>query len=60
MECMFNSGIKKVPVILQMEALECGAASLAMICAYYKKFIPLSVYAWSVAFLEMAVMRKTY
>ena len=41
MECMFNSGIKKVPVILQMEALECGAASLAMICAYYKKFIPL-------------------
>lgn len=33
--------VKKVPVILQMEALECGAASLAMILAYYKKFIPL-------------------
>jgi NHLM bacteriocin system ABC transporter peptidase/ATP-binding protein len=32
---------KKVPVILQMEALECGAASLAMILAYYKKYIPL-------------------
>lgn len=32
---------KKVPIILQMEALECGAASLAMIFAYYKKFIPL-------------------
>jgi len=31
----------KVPVILQMEALECGAASLAMILAYYKKWIPL-------------------
>jgi ABC-type bacteriocin/lantibiotic exporter with double-glycine peptidase domain len=32
---------KNVPVILQMEALECGAASLAMILAYYKKYIPL-------------------
>lgn len=32
---------KKVPVILQMEALECGAASLCMILAYYKKWIPL-------------------
>lgn len=33
--------VKKVPVVLQMEALECGAASLAMILAYYKKYIPL-------------------
>ena len=32
---------KKVPTILQMEAVECGAASLAMICAYYKKYLPL-------------------
>ena len=32
----------KVPVILQMEALECGAASLTMILAYYGKWIPLS------------------
>ncbi|HBQ26618.1 MAG TPA: NHLP family bacteriocin export ABC transporter peptidase/permease/ATPase, partial [Syntrophomonas sp.] len=24
-----------------MEAVECGAASLAMICAYYKKYLPL-------------------
>ena len=31
----------KVPLILQMEALECGAACLAMILAYYDKWIPL-------------------
>lgn len=36
-----KSSVKKVPVILQMEALECGAASLAMILAFYKKFVPL-------------------
>ena len=33
----------KVPVILQMEALECGAASLCMILAYYKKWLTLDV-----------------
>jgi NHLM bacteriocin system ABC transporter peptidase/ATP-binding protein len=32
---------RKVPSILQMEAVECGAASLAMIFAYYKKHLPL-------------------
>ena len=31
----------KVPQIMQMEALECGAACLAMICAYWGKWIPL-------------------
>ena len=34
-------GVDKVPVVMQMEALECGAASLAMVCAYYDKWIPL-------------------
>lgn len=33
--------IAKVPVIMQMEALECGAASLCMILAYYGKWLPL-------------------
>lgn len=36
-----TKGACKVPVIMQMEALECGAASLAMILAYYGKWIPL-------------------
>ncbi len=36
-----TGGAAKVPVIMQMEALECGAASLAMILAYYDKWIPL-------------------
>ena len=31
----------KVPTILQMEATECGAASLAMILAHYGLWIPL-------------------
>lgn len=30
-----------VPVIMQLEALECGAASLAMILAYYGRWVPL-------------------
>ena len=34
-------GVARVPVVMQMEALECGAASLTMIMHYYKKFIPL-------------------
>ena len=36
-----QKGRAKVPVIMQMEALECGAACLAMILAYYGKWIPL-------------------
>ena len=33
--------VEKVPFIMQMEALECGAASLCMVLAYYGKWIPL-------------------
>jgi len=36
-----EKGIAKVPVVMQMEALECGAASLTMILHYYNKWIPL-------------------
>ena len=33
--------VAKTPVIMQMEALECGAACLTMVLAYYNKWIPL-------------------
>ena len=36
-----TKGVAKVPVIMQLEALECGAASLAMVMAYYGKWVPL-------------------
>ena len=36
-----TKGLAKVPVIMQLEALECGAACLTMILAYYDKWIPL-------------------
>ncbi|MDO4467584.1 MAG: NHLP family bacteriocin export ABC transporter peptidase/permease/ATPase subunit [Bacillota bacterium] len=38
-----KKGVVKVPVIMQLEALECGAASLAMVLAYYDKWVPLEV-----------------
>lgn len=36
-----SHGVAKTPVVMQMEMLECGAASLCMILAYYNKWIPL-------------------
>ncbi|MBR4656223.1 MAG: NHLP family bacteriocin export ABC transporter peptidase/permease/ATPase subunit [Oscillospiraceae bacterium] len=36
-----TKGKVKVPVVMQMEALECGAACLCMIMAYYDKWVPL-------------------
>lgn len=31
----------KTPIVMQLEALECGAASLAMVMAYYNKWVAL-------------------
>lgn len=36
-----HKGVANVPQIMQLEALECGAASLTMIMAYYGKWVPL-------------------
>ena len=36
-----KNSVVKVPVVMQMEALECGAACLTMILAYYGKWLPL-------------------
>ena len=36
-----TKGVANIPIIMQLEALECGAASLAMVMAYYGKWVPL-------------------
>ena len=36
-----TNGVAKTPLVMQLEALECGAASLTMIMAYYGKWVQL-------------------
>ena len=36
-----TKGVANTPLIMQLEALECGAASLAMVMAYYGKWVAL-------------------
>ena len=34
-------GVANTPIVMQLEALECGAASLTMVMAYYGKWVAL-------------------
>ena len=38
---LITKGVAKVPVIMQLEMTECGAASLAMVMAYFEKWLTL-------------------
>ena len=44
--------VKKVPMMMQMEMVECGAASLGMVLAYHKKWLPLEQCLGLIKFLQ--------